>query len=128
MKHLWCALLLISPSTLTAQHRHSQKLTRAELIPGLGSINHPVSTKDVDAQKFFNQGLAALYGFNHDEASSEGRIGVSALQAVMRDMPSDAMFANNSARDVLMVAEKMLIGKIALAKGDKKSAFETLAK
>ena len=68
MKHLLFALLLIGPSTLTAQHRHSQKLTRAELIPGLGSINHPVSTKDREAQKFFNQGLAALYGFNHEEA------------------------------------------------------------
>ena len=68
MKHLLFALLLIGPSTLTAQHRHSKQLTRAELMPGLGSINHPVSTKDVDAQKFFNQGFAALYGFNHDEA------------------------------------------------------------
>ena len=69
MKHLLFALLLISPSTITAQHRHTQKLARAELMPGLGSINHPVSTRDVEAQKFFNQGLAALYGFNHDEAA-----------------------------------------------------------
>jgi hypothetical protein len=60
--------------------------------------------------------------------AAKAELELAALQAVMRDMPSDAMFANNSARDVLMVAEKMLIGKIALAKGDKKSAFETLAK
>jgi tetratricopeptide (TPR) repeat protein len=39
-----------------------------ELSPGLGDINHPVSTKNAEAQKFFNQGLAYLYGFNHDEA------------------------------------------------------------
>jgi tetratricopeptide (TPR) repeat protein len=37
-------------------------------MPGLGDINHPVTTKDPEAQKFFNQGLNYLYGFNHDEA------------------------------------------------------------
>jgi pimeloyl-ACP methyl ester carboxylesterase len=34
----------------------------------LGEINHPVSTTNAEAQGFFNQGLAYLYGFNHDEA------------------------------------------------------------
>src|SRR6478672_396869 len=35
---------------------------------GLGNINHPVSTKNTEAQKFFNQGLAYMYAFNHAEA------------------------------------------------------------
>jgi hypothetical protein len=38
------------------------------LAPGLGNVNHPVSTKNAQAQKFFNQGLAFIYAFNHDEA------------------------------------------------------------
>jgi len=38
------------------------------LMPGLGEVYHPVSTKSRDAQQFFNQGLKLVYGFNHDEA------------------------------------------------------------
>ena len=33
---------------------------------GLGDVDHPVSTKNPEAQKFFNQGLAYLYAFNHE--------------------------------------------------------------
>jgi tetratricopeptide (TPR) repeat protein len=38
------------------------------LMQGLGEAHHPVSTKNQQAQKFFDQGLALIYGFNHDEA------------------------------------------------------------
>ncbi|WP_414575397.1 tetratricopeptide repeat protein [Anabaena sp. CCY 9402-a] len=38
------------------------------LIPGLGTYRHPVSTQNPQAQKFFDQGLNLIYGFNHDEA------------------------------------------------------------
>jgi tetratricopeptide (TPR) repeat protein len=38
------------------------------LIPGLGDVHHPVSTKSRQAQQFFDQGMALVYGFNHDEA------------------------------------------------------------
>lgn len=37
-------------------------------MPGMGDVYHPVSTKNPEAQKFFNQGLAFIYGFNHEEA------------------------------------------------------------
>ena len=39
-----------------------------QLIPGLGEVHHPVSTKNRQAQQFFDQGLKFVYGFNHDEA------------------------------------------------------------
>ncbi|MDX2031007.1 MAG: hypothetical protein SF339_10080 [Blastocatellia bacterium] len=53
-----------------AQHDHAAKPLHepAALMPGLGNLHHPVSTKNADAQKFFNQGLALIYAFNHDEA------------------------------------------------------------
>jgi tetratricopeptide (TPR) repeat protein len=35
---------------------------------GLGDTHHAVSTSNAEAQKFFDHGLALLYGFNHDEA------------------------------------------------------------
>jgi tetratricopeptide (TPR) repeat protein len=38
------------------------------VIPGLGNVHHPVSTKNKQAQQFFDQGLNLVYGFNHDEA------------------------------------------------------------
>jgi tetratricopeptide (TPR) repeat protein len=38
------------------------------LIAGLGEAHHTVSTKNREAQRFFDQGLALVYGFNHDEA------------------------------------------------------------
>jgi len=38
------------------------------LMPGLGEVHHPVSTKNREAQQFFDQGLKLVYGFNHDEA------------------------------------------------------------
>src|ERR1700745_3417669 len=39
-----------------------------KLLPGLGEVHHPVSTKNSQAQQFFDQGLKLVYGFNHDEA------------------------------------------------------------
>src|SRR5438105_7518367 len=35
---------------------------------GLGPVHHPVSTRNPKAQAYFDQGLAYVYGFNHDEA------------------------------------------------------------
>src|SRR5438270_2182281 len=37
-------------------------------MSGLGEVHHPVSTKNREAQQFFDQGLKLVYGFNHDEA------------------------------------------------------------
>jgi hypothetical protein len=38
------------------------------LMTGLGVVHHAVSTTNRQAQKFFDQGLALVYGFNHNEA------------------------------------------------------------
>jgi tetratricopeptide (TPR) repeat protein len=36
---------------------------------GMGKVDHKVSTKNPEAQAYFNQGLALIYAFNHDEAA-----------------------------------------------------------
>lgn len=41
---------------------------RAQLFDGMGSHSRKVTTSDPLAQRYFNQGLALSYGFNHDEA------------------------------------------------------------
>jgi tetratricopeptide (TPR) repeat protein len=41
----------------------------ALLLPGLGDAHHPITTTNELAQAYFDQGMALLYGFNHDEAA-----------------------------------------------------------
>jgi pimeloyl-ACP methyl ester carboxylesterase len=71
MKRLFFVFLLLFPTVVFGQHGHAPAKVPAPtavLATGLGDINHPVSTNNPEAQKFFNQGLAYLYGFNHEEA------------------------------------------------------------
>jgi tetratricopeptide (TPR) repeat protein len=39
------------------------------LIPGLGQHHHATSTKNPEAQRFFDQGLTLVFAFNHEEAA-----------------------------------------------------------
>ena len=70
-------IVLLAYSIVPAQHGHGshgapEKKT-VWLDDGLGGIDHPVTTKSPDAQKFFNQGLMYLYAFNHAEAINSFR-------------------------------------------------------
>jgi hypothetical protein len=59
-------------ATLAQEHANSAKgpKTRAvTLVSGLGNLHHPDSTKNPQAQKFFDQGLRFICAFNHDEAA-----------------------------------------------------------
>src|SRR5207244_10545913 len=47
---------------------HPVPASKAILMDGHSNHHHPVSTKNADAQKFFDQGLRLIYAFNHDEA------------------------------------------------------------
>jgi tetratricopeptide (TPR) repeat protein len=38
------------------------------LLPGLGEHHHTISTNNPEAQRFFDQGLTLVFGFNHEEA------------------------------------------------------------
>src|SRR5947209_7325806 len=51
---------------------------------GLGVYQRTVTTKSPEAQKYFNQGLAFLHGFNHGEA-------IRSFQEAERIDPSCAM-------------------------------------
>lgn len=65
------ALAVMAASLALAQHHHEGAASEkpAELLEGLGSHTHPIATKSELAQKFFDQGIALVYGFNHDEAA-----------------------------------------------------------
>ena len=69
MKHALAVftLLLLSVNSLS-QPQHSAGVSKpATLMSGLGEVHHKVSTSNAEAQRFFDQGLALVYGFNHDE-------------------------------------------------------------
>ncbi len=51
-----------------AAHAHAQAHP-VTLVTGLGNLHHPVSTRNQQAQQFFDQGLRFIYCFNHDEAA-----------------------------------------------------------
>jgi len=40
----------------------------AAIVPGLGGHTHPIRTSSAEAQRFFDQGMVLLFGFNHEEA------------------------------------------------------------
>src|SRR5260370_12278263 len=63
------ALTLCAPGFAQVQeHPVATKNKTATLMTGLGDWRHPVSTKNAQAQAFFDQGLRLIYAFNHDEA------------------------------------------------------------
>lgn len=71
-------ILILALATFSyAQHGHGSN-NQPEKKPvwienGLGNVDHPVSTKNPEAQRFFNQGLAYLFAFNHDEGVNSFR-------------------------------------------------------
>src|SRR5262249_48630700 len=40
----------------------------AALFSGMGAHRHPIRTSSPEAQKYFDQGVVLLFGFNHEEA------------------------------------------------------------
>ncbi|HEX6717967.1 MAG TPA: tetratricopeptide repeat protein [Pyrinomonadaceae bacterium] len=71
MRHLFFVILLLFPISVFGQHHgHAPAKEPAPVVleAGLGDINHPVTTTNPEAQKFFNQGLSYIYAFNHEEA------------------------------------------------------------
>jgi len=65
-----CALLLAcgGATTQSAQPSAETAARPPELLDGLGDHQREITTTSPEAQRYFDQGLALLYGFNHDAA------------------------------------------------------------
>src|SRR5271170_3613821 len=64
--------ILAGVAALGQQHDHSaapRDNNAAPLLVGLGHLHHPITTSNPLAQRYFDQGLTLVYGFNHDEAA-----------------------------------------------------------
>ncbi len=67
MRYSRLSLLLVVACAGLSPAQSAQK--PVAFMSGLGNLHHPVSTKNVEAQQFFDQGLRLIYAFNHDEAA-----------------------------------------------------------
>jgi len=65
-----CLLPTAAVGLAMAQHQHASMPGEkpVALLPGLGNWRHPIATRNPEAQKFFDQGLVLVYGFNRPEA------------------------------------------------------------
>ena len=66
-------LLALACAFLAGVHWSFAQSGSAVLIPGLGQHHHTISTKNPEAQRFFDQGLTLVFGFNHEEAARSFR-------------------------------------------------------
>jgi tetratricopeptide (TPR) repeat protein len=67
IKHLVLAFAVCFIVTSIAQAKEKRS-SPVRLMAGLGEVHHAVSTKNLQAQRFFDQGFKLVYGFNHDAA------------------------------------------------------------
>src|SRR5947209_3153529 len=62
-------LCLFPIAVAVAQHQMAPPSEKpVTLYPGLGAWHHAIATTNPEAQRYFDQGLALLYGFNRYEA------------------------------------------------------------
>src|SRR5262245_60635696 len=68
MSRLLLPGLVLLAGSIYAQHPHeTAKKSRATLLAGMGRHRHPIRAS-AEAQKFFDEGLTLVFGFNHEEA------------------------------------------------------------
>src|SRR5215470_8869897 len=66
------AVLVLAISMAAGAQNHADHMAQSKpvtLVTGLSDLHHPVSTKNPQAQQFFDQGLRLIFAFNHDEAA-----------------------------------------------------------
>jgi len=56
-------------STSTDATATTPPVPTTAILTGVGAHHHPIATTNPDAQKFFDQGMALVFGFNHEEAT-----------------------------------------------------------
>src|SRR6266550_4366234 len=72
LAHFLCGVLLCAV-TVAQEHASHAQSHPVTLVTGLGDLHHPVSTKNAQAQQFFDQGLRFIYAFNHDDPADPNR-------------------------------------------------------
>lgn len=93
----------------------------APLFDGMGEHEHPVTTSDPDAQRYFNQGLVIDFGFNHAESARSFR-------AAQTLDPKCAMCFWGEALALGPNINVTSNGKVVMADDDRRNAFAAIQK
>ena len=78
------AVLCLGVLVLSSAEAAERGVSRVPLFENLGTLHHPITTRSKEAQRYFDQGLRLVYGFNHEEA-------IRAFEEAARLDPSAAM-------------------------------------
>jgi len=71
-----CLVFVALAAGFGQQHIHpveAKETVPAPLLDGLGHLHHAITTSSPQAQRYFDQGLTLIYGFNHEEAARSFR-------------------------------------------------------
>ncbi len=97
------------------------KKAGAPLLNGLGAHSHIVSTENVDAQRYFNQGLVLSFAFNHAES-------IRSFKAAQRLDPNCAMCYWGEALSRGPNINVTSDGKVVMSDFDRIEAFKAINK
>jgi tetratricopeptide (TPR) repeat protein len=100
LAHFLCGVFLCLV-TLAQDHASHAQTRPVTLVAGLGDLHHPVSTKNPQAQQFFDQGLRLIYAFNHDEAARSFQHAAELAKRFPADPNSDLRKAAKEYRDAM---------------------------
>ena len=108
-------------STHDAHATPAPSAPRAALLGNLGSYHRAIKTSNADAQKFFDEGLTLLYGFNHEESFKSFEI--AAARDAASPMPhwGMALALGTNINDVAP-ADRLKQGYAHLAEAEKRKA------
>ncbi|MBV8520157.1 MAG: hypothetical protein JO197_22375 [Acidobacteria bacterium] len=62
------AAALLSLPAVAQEHSMEHHAPPPAIDAGLGTLHHPVTTSNAEAQRWFDQGLRYVYAFNHEQA------------------------------------------------------------
>jgi tetratricopeptide (TPR) repeat protein len=62
------ATALLSLAAIAQDHPMDHTAPPPAIEAGIGTLHHPVTTSNADAQRYFDQGLRYVYAFNHEQA------------------------------------------------------------
>ncbi len=107
-----------------------------ELDPNLGKLHHPVSTKNAEAQKYFDQGLKYAYAFNHEAAADSFRhaaqldpdLAIAWWGVALVQGPNINMDVDPDHEKAAWEAEQQALAKIDHASAEERDLINALAK
>ncbi|HJW95528.1 MAG TPA: hypothetical protein VJ901_18060 [Thermoanaerobaculia bacterium] len=107
-----------------------------ELDPGLGHLHHPVSTKNAEAQQYFDQGLKYAFAFNHEMAAAsfqqaaklDPELAIAYWGAALVNGPNINMDVDPDHEKAAYEAEQAALAHVEHASAEEKDLIDALAK